>query len=221
MVTLKVSIVLPPFMEVQERILQKATDLFMHFGIRSITMDEIALQLGMSKKTIYHFFADKNELADAVTMKMLDHNRDCCEAQRSEAKNAIHQIFMAMEMMQDMFENMNSSMLYDLKRYHPKAYERFLEHKYKYLHRITKENLERGIKEELYRPDISINIITLLRLESMMLPFSPNVFSRSKFSLAEVHRHIMEHFLFGIASLKGYKLIQKYKEEGKKKTLLS
>ena len=204
-------------MEMQERILQKAADLFLLYGIRSITMDEIALQLGISKKTIYQFFADKNELVSVVIIRILEHNRDCCHSYKNVAKNAIHEIFLAMEMVQEMFENMNPSMLYDLEKYHPVAFERFVHYKNNFLHRIIKENLEWGIKDDLYREDINITIITLIRLETIMLPFSQNVFSRPRFKMAEVQQQLIEQFLFGVASLKGYKLILKYKEERNKK----
>ena len=66
-------------MDMQERILQKSTNLFIQYGIRSITMDEIAVQLGISKKTIYQFYADKNELVTAVIIRILEYNRNCCE----------------------------------------------------------------------------------------------------------------------------------------------
>src|ERR1700712_3217290 len=150
-------------MEMQDRILQKATDLFLLYGIRSITMDEIALQLGISKKTIYQFYADKNELVSAVIIKILEHNRDCCHNYKKVAKNAIHEVFLAMEMVQEMFENMNPSMLYDLEKYHPVAFEKFVHYKKNFLHRTIKENLEWGIKEELYRNDINTGIVTLIR----------------------------------------------------------
>lgn len=213
LVASKVSLVLLRFMEIQERILQKATDLFVRYGIRSITMDEIALQLGISKKTIYHFFADKNELVDAVVLKMLGHSQHCCESYKTVAVNAIHEVLLAMQMVNEMFGHMNPSMLYDLEKSHPKAFEKYTQYKYKYLFRVITENLERGVKEDLYRPDININIITMLRLETILFPFRPEVFSRTKFNAAEVQLHVIEHYLFGIASLKGYKLILKYKEE--------
>ncbi len=217
MVTLKVSLVLWVNMEMQERILQKSAELFLLYGIRSITMDEIALQLGSSKKTIYQFYSDKNELVSAVIIKILDHNRDCCHSYKEIAKNAIHEVFLAMEMVQEMFENMNPSMLYDLEKYHPESYEKFVHYKNNFLYKIIRENLEWGIREELYRNDINTGIVTLIRLETIMLPFSQNIFSRPKFKMAEVQQQLIEQFLFGVASLKGYKLILKYKEERNKK----
>ena len=218
LVTSKVSLVLPPIhMEAHDRILNKASELFVRYGIRSITMDEIALQLGISKKTIYQFYADKNELVEAVIVQILDANEQCCNKDRSIAANAIHEVFLAMEMVQEMFEHMNPSVLYDLERYHPKAYERFTAYKYKFLHHLIRENLERGIQEELYRDDLNIAVMTALRLETMMVPFTLNFNAKLKTTLAELQQQVIEHFLFGIASLKGYKLILKYKAERTKK----
>ncbi len=204
-------------MEMQERILQKAADLFLLYGIRSITMDEIALQLGISKKTIYQFFADKNELVTAVIIKILEHNRDCCHSYKKTARNAIDEVFLAMEMVQEMFENMNPSMLFDLEKYHPVAHEKFVNYKNHFLHKTIRENLDWGIKEELYRDDFNTTIVTLIRLESIMLPFRQKTFLRNRFKIAEVQQELIEQFLFGVASLKGYKLILKYKEERNKK----
>ena len=198
----------------QERILQKSTNLFIQYGIRSITMDEIAVQLGISKKTIYQFYADKNELVTAVIIRILEYNRNCCEVYKIGAKNAVMEVCMAMELTQELFKNMNPSMLYDLERYHPEAFQHFKEFKDNYLFRIIKDNLEWGLKEELYRDDIDTTIMTLLRLETMMLPFNPNVFSRTKFKMEDVQRHLIEQFLYGLVSAKGYKLILKYKAEG-------
>jgi len=180
-------------------------------------MDEIALKLGISKKTIYQFYADKNELVNEVIIKILDHNKDCCHAYKKVAKNAIEEIFLAMEMVQEMFENMNPSMLYDLEKYHPESYEKFILYKNNFLYKVIRENLEWGKKEGFYRDDFNTGMVTLIRLETIMLPFNLNIFSRPKFKMAEVQQQLIEQFLFGVASLKGYKLILKYKEERNKK----
>jgi hypothetical protein len=118
-----------------------------------------------------------------------------------------------MEMVQEMFENMNTSMLYDLEKYHPKAYQKFEKYKHEFLHRVIKENIEKGITEELYRNDFDKTIVTTIRLVTMLLPFNQDVFPKNKFNLVEVQQQLMEHYLFGIASVKGHKLILKYKEE--------
>ncbi|HUR12433.1 MAG TPA: TetR/AcrR family transcriptional regulator [Flavitalea sp.] len=199
-------------MEMKERIQQKATDLFRKYGIRSITMDEIAAQLAVSKKTIYQFFADKDELVDAVIGNLIHYAQDCCTNDRKGAKDAVEEIFMAMEFVKEMFSNMNPVLLFDLERAHPNAFKKFQEHKAKYLLKLIRDNLERGIREELYRVDLNIDVLSKLRLENMMISFNQEIFPAGKYNLADTQQIIIEHYVFGIASLKGYKQIVKYKE---------
>ena len=94
-------------MDVKERILLKAHDLFNKYGIRSVSMDDIAAQLGMSKKTLYQYYADKEELVNAVFTRILEGNKDRCLGDRKLSENAVHEIFMAFDMMQEMFSKMN------------------------------------------------------------------------------------------------------------------
>lgn len=205
------------YMDVKERILIKADDLFMRYGIRSVSMDDIAIDLGVSKKTLYQYYADKDELVDAVLNSIITKNEADCDRDRENSENAIDEIFKAMEMVEEMLRNMNPSVLYDMLKYHPKTFARFLKHKNEYLYTVIRQNLERGIKEELYRPEIKLDIISRFRVESMMLPFNPEFQGKNKFNLAEVEQEIIEHYLYGVASLKGHKLILKYKQERIKK----
>jgi AcrR family transcriptional regulator len=200
-------------MEMKERIQQKANDLFRRYGVKSITMDEIAAQLGVSKKTLYQFFSDKDELVEAVVKHTIDYAQEICEKNRKNCKDAIHEILHAMDFVQEIFSDMNPAMMYDLERFHSQSYQIFLDHKNKYLFDVIKSNLKRGIEEELYRPEINIDIIARFRLEGMMMAFNQEVFPASKFNLADLHTAIIEHFLFGVASLKGYKQILKYQQE--------
>ncbi|HET9746762.1 MAG TPA: TetR/AcrR family transcriptional regulator [Chitinophagaceae bacterium] len=200
-------------MEIQERIRHKADELFRRYGIRSVTMDEIATQLGMSKKTIYQYYTDKDQLVDAVAVDEIQFSQQCCMRDSATAENAIEEIFKVMEFVEVMFRNMNPSMLHDLEKYHPGGYRKFLEHKNKFLYEMVKRNIERGIREELYRPEIDVEIMARYRLESMMLAFNTELFPTSKFNFVKLQQEILEHFLYGLATLKGYKLILKYKQQ--------
>ncbi len=202
----------------KDRIKNKAHDLFMQYGVRSITMDEIALQMGASKKTIYQYYADKDELVDAVMGDVITHNQDCCMKDKQSAKDAIHEVFLAIDMMQEMFQDMNPSILFELEKYYPKAFDKFKQHKYSFLYQVLNENIKRGITEELYRSDIDIDILVKVRLETMMLPFNQMLFPKSKYSLIKVETELTTHFLFGLATVKGYKLITKYQQDRTKKT---
>lgn len=220
LVTIKVSIVLCSNMSAEstiERIKQKAHDLVMQYGIRTVSMDDIAGALGMSKKTIYQYFADKDELVEAIIADKIKHSQDACLQDKNQAKDAIHEVFLAIEMMQEMFQNMNPAVVFDMEKFHPKAYAHFTEHKSNFLYKVLRENIERGIKEELYRTDVDADIVVKARLENLMLSFNQRIFPKNKYSLVHVETQLTEFFLFGLASQKGYKLILKYQQERIKK----
>ena len=100
-------------MEVKDRILIKAEELFMQYGIRSVSMDDIANNLAMSKKTLYQYFADKDELVEAVVDGHINEVEGDCMNCRKEAKDAIHEIFLTMEHIMEEFNNMNPMLVYD------------------------------------------------------------------------------------------------------------
>lgn len=199
------------------RIRDKAKELFMRYGIRSVSMDDIATQLGMSKKTLYQYFTDKNELVDAVVDDDVQDMQNECIATGDQAQDAIEEIFLTVERIVEQLRHMNPMVIYDLEKFHFRAYQRFMEHKNMFLLKIIRNNLEWGIKEELYRPGINVDIISRFRLESMMIAFNIDLFPPSKYNLVEVTKEIIEHYVFGIVSLKGYKLILKYQQLRNKK----
>ena len=200
-------------MDTKIRIQEKANELFRRYGIKSITMDEIATQLGVSKKTLYQYYSDKDELVEAVVVNIIHYAQNICECNKNDSKDAIHELFSAIEFVQEIFTDMNPAMMYDLERFHPKAFKHFLNYKNKFLYELIKANLRRGIEEELYRPEINIEIVAKFRLEGMMMAFNQDIFPATKYNLAELHTSLIEHFLFGVASLKGYKLINKYQQD--------
>ena len=203
-------------METKERIAAKAEELFMQYGIRSVSMDDIANNLGMSKKTLYQYFADKDELVEAVVDGHIDIVEGDCMNCRKEAKDAIHEIFLTMEHIMQEFKNMNPMLLYDLEKFHFKAYQRFKNYKDKFLLQIIRNNIEWGIKEELYRADLNVDVLSKYRIESIMIPFNVAVFPPGKYNLAQTSQIMIENFTYGLATIKGHKLIQKYNEQRQK-----
>lgn len=221
MVTLKVSLVLCLIMTVAidtgERIKQKASDLFMQYGLRSVSMDDIANGLGISKKTIYQYYADKDELVDAFIDEKINHNQSCCQLDKDASENAVHEIFLAIEMMMEIFSSMNPALLFELQKYHPAAFEKFYKHKNDYLFTVIRDNILRGIKEELFRSDIKVDILARFRVESMMLPFQPDFHTKTKYKLFEIEEELLMHYLFGLVSERGYQLTLQYQQERLKK----
>ncbi|MCY7291946.1 MAG: TetR/AcrR family transcriptional regulator [Ferruginibacter sp.] len=203
-----------------ERIKHKAKELFMQFGLKSVSMDDIANGLGISKKTIYLFYADKDALVDDVIASLIQHNQECCDQDQKTADNAVHEIFLAMDFIMEVFRSMNPSLLFDMQKYYPAAYQKFSKHKNDYLYGVIKSNLERGMAEEWYRSDLKVDVMARFRVESMMLPFNPEFHTKVKLNLAAIEEEITLHFLFGMVSPKGYKLAVKYHQDRIKKAQL-
>jgi AcrR family transcriptional regulator len=179
-------------------------------------MDEIATQLGVSKKTIYQFFTDKDALVESIIEMEIKGNEKICSVQKMECKDAVHEIFLALDHMSEMLENMNPSLMYDLERYHPAAFKKLRGHKNKFFYDVVKDNLERGKKEGLFREEIKIEIIAQFRLASTFLVFDGNVFPRDKYTILQLMEEVTDNFLYGIVSVKGQKLIEKYKQQRNK-----
>ena len=146
----------------------------------------------------------------AVVSEILQSNRETSDISRSKSTDAIHEIFLATEQMSALFHHMNPSILFDLHKYYPQGFDIFKSYKNSYLYEVIRNNIQRGIKEELYREDINIDIMTRFRLESIVLPFHPEFHQTVKYSLAVIAEELSKHFLFGIVSQKGYKLTLKY-----------
>lgn len=206
-----------PLMDPKERILVKSHELFNRYGIRSVSMDDIAAQLAMSKKTLYQYYTDKDELVNAVFDTILAINKNNCTECIKKGENAIHEVFLSFDIMEEMLKTMNPSVLFDMQKYHPTAYRKFDDFKNSFLYKIIKTNLERGVKEELYREGIDTDILSRYRLHTVLLSFNPEVFPSNKTNAVYIEQQLIECFLYGLATLKGYKLIQKYKNQRTKK----
>lgn len=206
-------------MDNKERILEKASSLFMRYGIRSITMDEIAAQLGISKKTIYQFFTDKDAMVEAVVNEETKRNEQDCLTNSSEAENAVHEIFLAMDSMQELLKTMNPQLIHDMEKHHPAAYKRLKQFKYQFLYTMVKDNIERGIREDLYRSELNIDLISRHRIESSFMPFNQDVFPHNKYPMNQTGQELAILYLHSICNLNGKKMIEKYLNERQKNFL--
>ncbi|KAA2245538.1 TetR/AcrR family transcriptional regulator [Chitinophaga agrisoli] len=200
-------------MEVQERILDTAFGLFRQYGTRSITMDDIATRMGISKKTLYAHFVDKDDMVVHSIRRYLEIMQEEDRLARERSANAIEELFETMNMMDVKLRNMNPVIMLDLQKFHSKAFTVFQEYRNNSLHTIIRGNLERGIAEGLYRKDLDVNILTQFRIASAMLCFQPEAFPMDGYEMSRVQRVLLEHFLYGVAAEEGFRLIEKYKQQ--------
>ncbi|HSF45355.1 MAG TPA: TetR/AcrR family transcriptional regulator, partial [Chitinophagaceae bacterium] len=166
--------------EMRNRIREQAKQLYFKYGIRSVSMDDIAVGLGMSKKTIYQYFEDKDELVDAIIEEDIEETRVDCQECFVKSTNAVEEIFLTLDLMLEHLAQMNPTILYDLHKFHFQSFKKFQEHKNSFLLETIRKNLERGKAEGLYREDINIEILSKFRLESMLIAFNMEIFPQTK-----------------------------------------
>jgi AcrR family transcriptional regulator len=195
-----------------ERIIQGGEDLFLKAGIKSVTMDDIARHLGISKKTIYHFFKDKNELVIALTKKKLQEDEDQMCAIMEHSDNVIEELINMMKCSEEIFSRINPIVIHDMQKYHPDAWKQFQNFKADVLVRTLEELLIKGIKQGYIRPEIDVKIIARMRVAQVELGFDTTQFPLAEFSPWKVQVQFLEHFNYGICTLKGYKLLDEYKK---------
>jgi AcrR family transcriptional regulator len=196
----------------QERILLKSRDLMLQSGLRQVTMDDLAHQLGISKKTVYLYYKDKDDLVKAVVNLELKNHELSCEACKTKAENAIHEMFLVMENMKAMTQTMNPNSMMELEKHFSSSFDMIKNHKDEFLFSLIKQNLKKGIEEGCYRKDLDIDIISKFRLETVFIPFNLHLFPLNKFNSIEVHTQLMEHFVYGLMTVKGHELMDKYKQ---------
>lgn len=199
-------------METKDRILKGAEELFFKYGIKSITMDDIAKHLGISKKTIYQFYTDKNEVVETLMVQHTSRNE--CELREiaGNSSNVIEEVFAMMKHMSTMFSQLNTNLFYDLQKYHPNSWKMFKKFKEECIEVLVENSVKRGIEQGFVRADINTKIMARLRMEQVEMGFNPQAFPPDKFKILEVQLALLDHFLHGICTIKGHKLINKYKQ---------
>jgi len=199
-------------LDIKKKILKAAESLFIKYGVRSISMDDISRHLSVSKKTLYQHFADKEDIVSMTCQAHIESIASQFLEITRNSKNAIDELAKISRCLKQNTEDTNPSLLFDLQKYHPKAWSVWLDHKNKFIRESVIRNLKQGIEEGYYRAELNVDIIAAMRLELVQLPFDDNVFPTSQYKIAEVQMQIFDHFVHGIVTEKGKKLYQKYKE---------
>lgn len=198
--------------DVKDRIINGAMELIMRYGARSISMDDIARHLSVSKKTLYQHFADKDDLVLAVCRENMRCDVKIFTEIRESSSNAIEELSKISLIMKAQMEKINPALLFDLKKFHPKAWNAWLDFKDKFIRESVMRNLKQGVEEGHFRQDINPELMAIVRIELIELLFDQMLFPREKFKLAEVQMHLFDHFVYGLVTDKGRKLYEKYKQ---------
>lgn len=201
------------FMENEkDQILLTISSLFYKYGIKSVSMDDISRELGISKKTLYTIFKDKNELVDKVVANERKFRKQEIEHIRFTSENAIEAYVHLLKIVREIIESYNPSYVYDLKKYYPNLYKREEKIRVSNMFQLFKQNIERGISEGLFRDNIKVDIIIKFHVTTI-LSLDSNLEVNKLFTDKELldYRTYYEYYVFfmrGIVNHKGYEYLE-------------
>ena len=200
-------------MDNRERIIDAAAELFKTYGIRSVTMDSIASELGMSKRTIYEVFADKDELLIGVLNSMAVRQKEIVKKVLKESENAIVAIFRLLEINRDHFQNTNPAFMADIKKFHIEVLIKKADKCEMPDYRSNQEVIESGVKQKLFRKDINPDLVNRCLHVIFMSVMNQELFPFDLFSRREVMKAGVLNYLRGISTDEGIELINKLEKK--------
>ncbi len=199
-------------MDIQEKILKTALHLFFKYGIKHVTMDDIAKELGISKKTIYQFYKEKDDLVTQLCENEMKHHEHDFQEFNKSANDPIHEMILISNKMKTFLQNINPMFFIDLKKFYPTAFARFQSFKENFAYKNTLSNLKEGIAQGYYRSNIEPEFVSHFRLNQIEVLMFGNTFSFEKVSFAKSYELTLDMFVYGICTLKGHKLFDDYKK---------
>ena len=193
----------------EQEILLQAQKCFMRNGIKAMTMDDVARYMRMSKKTLYQFFTDKNDLVEKMTSHLCAGHEQVINGICAQGLNAIDEHFEITRFIAGQLAQMHPSIHYDLEKYHPKAWEILQNMEDRNVIAIVTANMEKGIREGLYRDDLNIPVIARIYVARMDAVFDGELFPVNEYNFVDILWEQFRYHIRGVASPKGVKYLMK------------
>ena len=190
-------------MDQKQQIVTKAKDLFMCYGIKSVSMDDLARELGVSKKTLYQFVENKADLIEQIFAEHLANEKQLLSQYKHDATNAIDEILKIARHMIRELRTFSVTVMYDLQKYYRSTWRLLHNVHEQYFFHIIKDNLERGIAEGVYRQDITPDVVAKLYISKSSSVADQECFPTKDYPVDELFIEHMNYHLNGIVSQKG------------------
>lgn len=202
-----------------QRLVAEAAKVFWTYGIKSMTMDDMAARLGISKKTLYQCVKDKNDLVEQVLMCMAVESSREMTKELDREPSAIDELFAIANRVSKRLAGIHPSIHFDLEKYHPEAFHAWRKRKRAEIFSSMVANLKRGIEEGLYRKDLDVEVIATVHIARFDMMFDGELFPAGQFNMEEVQKEMLRYHIRGIASPKGVEHLEKMmkRETGKGK----
>jgi len=188
----------------------KARNLFFSYGLKSVSMDDLARMSCTSKKTIYQHVADKNELVDRVVEDLIRCHKEAMDQSGEAAKDAVHELVLKSRVPFVTLASINWNFFYELEKFFPAAWQKLIAHRQQVMLPSIIKNLERGIAEGLYREGLDTQFTALIRLQQIATALNPKDFTQTTTDALKLMNSLTEFYLHGIVTTKGKRLINTY-----------
>ncbi|MGV6829027.1 MAG: TetR/AcrR family transcriptional regulator [Flavobacteriales bacterium] len=194
----------------EEKIIHFAGDLFLTYGFKSITMDEIASKMGISKKTIYKYFKTKTHLVEATTLHIFKIVSEGINCIFDIGKNPIEELFEIKDFVMKHLKDESSSPHYQLKKYYPEIYSNLYKKQFEVMQECVIENLQRGVDQKLYLADLDIELISRIYFLGITGIKDEELFPRNLFLKSQLLENYLNYHIRGIATPKGLKILDTF-----------
>jgi len=194
----------------REKIILKSAELFLTLGFKSVTMDDIANEMGISKKTIYVHFQNKTKLVEAVTFTVFENICQGIDGICEDSQNPIEELYDIKMYVMQYLKNEKTSPQYQLKKYYPQIYQRLHFKQFEKMHESVKESIQKGVDTQLFRPDIDVDFISRMYFNGMVGIKDETIFPQSLFTMDYLMESYLEYHLRAIVTEKGLKILDKF-----------
>ena len=196
----------------KEEILNTTKRLFAEYGIRSVSMDDISKEHSISKKTLYQYFENKASLLESLMNYEIERSKNKAAQIKEESRNAIHSLLLVSKTLSQFSANSNPAIGFDLKKYYPELYKKFLQKKRDLAFQGITMNMKRGIEEGIYRHDLKIELTAQLYIKKVEQMHDKDFKENIKFSPEAIFEVMFENHIRGIANQKGIEIFEKEKQ---------
>lgn len=202
--------------EKEQQLIEGAMSIFMRYGIKSVNMDDVARQLGVSKKTLYLYFKDKEDLLGKVVRLHSSDEQASIHGIVSKNLSAIEEMFEIMHWVLSILSKIHPSVKFDLEKYHPQLAQAMKMARATVVHNCILNNLKKGKKEGTYRKDLDAEIITRIYLARIDAFLDPEIFPFDQFKPVDVYKELFQYHIHGIASQKGIEQLESIMKQKRK-----
>lgn len=194
----------------EELIVAKAKELFFFYGFKSVSMDDLAKAAAVSKKTIYLYFSDKNQVLDSVINSFIAEHDELFLKSQKKAGNAVEEVCIQSSEPFNLLAGISYSFFHDLEKSFPAAWEKLIRYRQERVLPAIIKNLKRGICENIFRPEIDILFVAQIRLQQLNTALNPAGFGEAESDPISMMNEFTGFYLHGITNEVGKKLINNY-----------